>query len=337
MVDVIFYKGKMEEKVSIIVPVYNMAALLDRCLESLKNQTYKNVEIIVVDDGSKDDSGKIADKFGKKDARFKIIHHDVNKGIACGFLTGIRNATGSYIVFVDSDNYVSERMIETFVEVRNETHGDIIQCDALCYTEENEIQNHIQVEREIVSLSSKEDIINDYLLKIHITNNLAAKMFPKLWIDEAEIPEGRQVVDIIVMLQMIDKCDKYVCINDSLYYAYMAPESVSRSEVTERRLSDLVYANNYYRDFISSKWPLYQDYVSYRTASVSIWAYNNIIGSTKIENKKDLAIRFRGDFVSNYKRAIKTSYYYYLPRMIKLRWGGFYYLPLLYFLALKIR
>ncbi len=108
----------MDKKVSIVVPLYNMEDLVGKCLDSLVKQTYKNLEIVVVDDGSSDNSGKIADEYAAKYPQIAVLHHEVNKGIACGIINGVKKAIGEYVTLVDSDNYISELMIERLVELK---------------------------------------------------------------------------------------------------------------------------------------------------------------------------------------------------------------------------
>ena len=104
----------MEELVSIIVPVYNVKHYLTTCIDSLLNQTYRNVEVILVDDGSTDGSAKICDTYSEKDARIRVIHK-INEGVAVARNTGIQRARGNYIQFVDSDDFLAEDMTETLM------------------------------------------------------------------------------------------------------------------------------------------------------------------------------------------------------------------------------
>lgn len=100
-----------EDKISIIIPVYKVEAYLPKCLDSVLQQTYKNLEIILIDDGSPDESGKICDEYSKKDERIKVIHKE-NAGVAQARNDGIEAATGAYISFIDSDDWISPRAYE---------------------------------------------------------------------------------------------------------------------------------------------------------------------------------------------------------------------------------
>ena len=90
-------------KVSVVIPVYNVRLYLERCVQSVLRQTYKDLEIILVDDGSKDDSGKLCDQLALSDQRIRVIHQE-NQGLSGARNTGIRQATGEYIIFLDSDD-----------------------------------------------------------------------------------------------------------------------------------------------------------------------------------------------------------------------------------------
>ena len=115
----------MDNKISIIVPVYNVEKYLDRCINSLVNQTYNNIEIILVDDKSPDNSPELCNKWAKKDSRIKVIHKEKNEGLGFARNTGIENATGDYITFVDSDDYLANNAVEKALEAIINTNADI--------------------------------------------------------------------------------------------------------------------------------------------------------------------------------------------------------------------
>lgn len=112
-------------KVSIVVPMYNVEEYLDRCIESLLNQTYKDIEIICVDDGSPDKSGEIAEGYAEKDSRLKVVHKE-NAGLGYARNTGIENSTGKYVVFIDSDDYISGNLVEELVNAAEKQGADTV-------------------------------------------------------------------------------------------------------------------------------------------------------------------------------------------------------------------
>lgn len=113
----------MIESVSVIVPIYNVEKYLDRCLSSIINQTYENLEIILVDDGSTDKSGAICDNYKIKDCRIKVIHKQ-NGGLGYARNSGLDVATGQYVTFIDGDDYIGETHIEDMVKLIRKTKTD---------------------------------------------------------------------------------------------------------------------------------------------------------------------------------------------------------------------
>ena len=117
----------MENLISVIIPVYNAEKFLNKCLDSVIGQTYKNLEIILVDDGSQDDSGKICDEYAQKDNRIKVIHKE-NGGDSSARNTGLKMATGKYITTIDSDDWIELNAYEDMLKVLLEKNVDIVRC-----------------------------------------------------------------------------------------------------------------------------------------------------------------------------------------------------------------
>ena len=124
--------------ISVIVPVYNVEKYLRRCVETIQKQTYADLEIILIDDGSTDDSGKICDDFSKGDRRIKVIHKK-NEGLSAARNTGMENATGEYITFVDSDDYIDSKMYEKMIMALESSHCDICMCGSKTVDEQGNI------------------------------------------------------------------------------------------------------------------------------------------------------------------------------------------------------
>ena len=120
------------EKISIIIPVYSVEQYIDRCLSSVISQTYRNIEIIVVIDGSKDGSEEICEKYANNDKRIKIIKQE-NKGLSAARNNGLEHASGQYVMFVDSDDYVDENFCLTPYQKLIETGSDIVMFDYMIY------------------------------------------------------------------------------------------------------------------------------------------------------------------------------------------------------------
>ena len=116
-----------KKKLSIIIPVFNVEEYLPKCIESVVNQTYDNLEILLINDGSTDNSGVICDNFAHKDERVKVVHKE-NGGLSAARNLGLSLATGHYIAFLDSDDYIDSEMYETLVDALENADADIAAC-----------------------------------------------------------------------------------------------------------------------------------------------------------------------------------------------------------------
>ena len=125
----------MEKLISVIIPVYNVVNYFDRCINSIINQTFKNLEIIIVDDGSTDGSSEACDKIAKIDNRIKVIHQ-INMGLSAARNAGLNIATGEYIAFVDSDDYLHPRMYEILYKEMTKNEVDMVICEFNEFEEE---------------------------------------------------------------------------------------------------------------------------------------------------------------------------------------------------------
>lgn len=155
-------------KISVIIPIYNTEKYIDKCIKSVVNQTYKNLEIILVDDGSTDNSMVKCNEWAQKDNRIKIIHQE-NRGAAAARNSGIEVSTGKYIAFVDSDDYLDNNMYEKMMDVNTRYDCEIVMCD--CYKESNTEANLFS--HNIRSgFYNKEQLKEEYYQTLLMTNNV---------------------------------------------------------------------------------------------------------------------------------------------------------------------
>lgn len=137
------------ERISVIVPVYNVEKYLDKCVQSILNQTYENIELVLIDDGSTDGSSKICDKYGKIDSRVKVIHKE-NGGLSSARNRGIDEAVGKFITFIDSDDYIHHQMLEILYEGIIKNKSDISICEYRRF-DENETIEEEDYDKEVIS------------------------------------------------------------------------------------------------------------------------------------------------------------------------------------------
>ena len=202
-------------KVTIVIPVYNVEKYLSKCIKSVINQTYKNIEIILVDDGSKDNSGIMCDNFAKKDSRITVVHKE-NGGLSSARNVGIEIATGESVFFVDSDDYISEDCISKMVELM-ETYNADISIVQMKYILENMNEEYITNEKEKVYVMDTERAIEESLYQRLYTCCAPAKLYKRNVIGKIRFPLGRISEDLATCHLFLSNAQKIVY---SSYYGY---------------------------------------------------------------------------------------------------------------------
>ena len=224
--------GKMA-KISIVVPVYNISNYLDRCLESLTRQTYHDIEIIVVNDGSTDDSGEKCENWAKKDNRIKVIHQP-NKGLSGARNTGIDAAKGEFILFVDGDDYVAPEYVAKLHNNAIVNDSDIVISNYIFVNEAGqEIYNNNYSQFSSDSIFDGTDALLLFENKAYRTffDVVCIKLFRRDLFEGIRFPEGVSVVEDIAIIPMLyHKAKRVSVIPERLYYYVYRSESLSHTE-----------------------------------------------------------------------------------------------------------
>lgn len=224
--------------VSIIVPVYNVEKYLYKCLRSLQAQTYKQIEIILVNDGSTDNSPNIAREFCQNDMRFRLINRP-NGGLSAARNTGLANISGTYVVFVDSDDWVSPQLIESLLNNIQACQSDFACC-RLEYCNIEKGKNHIYGKPFKLLYIKGRDILLDSLLVRNIPTPVWAKIYRTSFLKKNGLyfKEGIVNEDTLFTSLASMYADKVSFINQVLYYSLERPGSISRSSYN-RLFSDM--------------------------------------------------------------------------------------------------
>lgn len=228
-------KIECEKLVSIVVPVYNVEKYLKRCIDSLKSQTYNNIEILLVNDGSTDTSLSICEKEAIDDNRIKVISQK-NGGLSDARNTGINNATGEYICFVDSDDFVNEYYVQLLFENLLETNSDISVCNYM-YIDEND-KTWMRKEKNNKEYSNI-DAVKDVLSTKQDTEVMAwNKLYKKELFTKNNIyfPKGKIHEDNFTTYKLYYYANKISLINDKLYYYYQRTDSIMGQKFNTKRL-----------------------------------------------------------------------------------------------------
>jgi glycosyltransferase involved in cell wall biosynthesis len=265
----------MTPQVSILVPIYNVSAYIERCARSLFEQTFEDIEYIFIDDCSPDNSieilQKIIEQYPHRKAQAKIIYHSANKGIATARNSLLNNATGKYILFVDSDDFVEKNMVELLYNKIVSENADIAVCD---FFVENE---------------NEKNILTDTIFSDSEQNNLniieARKSFSGLWnkliIRDlynlcSRPPEGMNYSeDRYLMMQLYFLANKIVKVDKPLYHYMVNANSISNN-VSEKHFENTILRWNLIENF-------YQEHGIYNK-------YKDIIGLSKVNSKGALII-----------------------------------------------
>ncbi len=200
----------MGHLISVIVPIYNTEKYLEMCIESIRNQTYKNLEIILVDDGSTDKSGQICDQYVQKDRRIKVIHKP-NGGQSDARNVGIKNATGNFIGFVDSDDYINQNMFKRLYGNLMKYNADIAICN---YEDVDENGNHMRYSKKIKKLEVRVLDKRQALYLLIEGKNIITTPWDKLYkielFSDVEFPKERVMEDLATIYKLFNKAIKIV-------------------------------------------------------------------------------------------------------------------------------
>lgn len=231
-------------KVSIIIPVYNVENYLKRCLNSVINQTYKNIELLLIDDGSTDRSGIICDEYNERYSFFVNVIHKTNGGLSDARNVGIKEATGDYIMFVDSDDFINEKMVEILVNCVNKTNANIVACDFEKVTSDNEI---LPIYNEKSKVISGRDLIKQIFTgeEKNISFISVCKLIEKKILIDNDIyfPVGRYYEDTFTTHKILLEASKVVVLKQKLYYYRTREGSITMSAYNRKKVKDAILAD----------------------------------------------------------------------------------------------
>ncbi len=222
-----------EKLVSIIVPIYNVEKYLDECVQSLVTQTYHNLEILLIDDGSKDESGRIADLWANRDGRIRVFHQE-NGGVSKARNYGLENVKGEYIFFVDSDDYVAKNYIEELVKGMEKDNAELAMCNFFAvWKDMTALAEHLP-DRDIV-MSCGQFLEGLYTYSGHYSM-MWNKGYRRELFDGVIFEEGKVNEDARIIRKFIPKIKNVTYISQGLYFYRQTQGSIMRGGDKERLL-----------------------------------------------------------------------------------------------------
>ena len=301
-------------KVSIIIPVYNASKTLHKCLDSVINSEYKDIEVICVNDASTDDSLDILNEYHKLDKRIKVYTNDINSGPGITKSNGIKYATGDYLSFVDSDDFIEPNMISEMVEYATSNNLDIVRCNYQNYLKTTNITGVLPIETSILDKKNKDLFIN-YLIDGTIPGYMQLIMINKQFYYRSQIKLHHiyYLEDLLFYIQILSKTNKVGIINKPLYNYINNDSGLTFSKDLDKilkRIDGLLT----YNEEVSKILPNKKKNIDSRTTYLLIhfiyelWLIKEKNKILETLTNKNITKIFKNSVITNYDTFTKISY-----------------------------
>lgn len=301
----------MEELISVIIPVYNVEKFLDRCMQSVLMQTYQNLEIILVDDGSTDASGKLCDEYAKKDKRIRVVHKK-NGGLSSARNAGLDMVKGDYVLFVDSDDWLELDMLQhLYTLLRENPDAQIAECTiTVSHTNESGI---VQPKLKVVT-KTKQVMLNEFyrVSKWKYDTSVCNKLIRSSILGNFQFIETLNE-DVEASLELVERTNILVSSNQKMYHYYVNNNGITRSKFS---LADLDYLDVWDRivEKTNKRFPQYEPFArklriraEYTLLSKMFLRGYNRGDKKMIETKKKLKRNLRRNFFEMMKWKMPLS------------------------------
>lgn len=256
--------------ISIIVPVYNVEKYLDRCVKSILAQTFKDFELILVDDGSLDRSGEMCDEYARSDSRIKVIHKE-NGGLSSARNAGIDIASGEFLGFVDSDDYIANDMYEMLYDNLIRENADMsICCKYDCYNDKP-----LKINKECYSVFNTEEALRS-ICKGEFGVSACDKLYKRKLFEKIRYPVTKTSEDAFVIINLFLKCEIIVMTTKQKYYWYHRENSISGGRSVKNCL-DTIEAHKKNYDLICLHYPNLRDLAAQRVWFSYFYALDGLL------------------------------------------------------------
>lgn len=265
----------MHDLVSIIVPVYNVAQYLDRCLNSLIGQTYPHIEILLIDDGSTDGSGALCDRWQERDGRIRVFHK-ANGGLSDARNHGLAHASGDYICFIDSDDWCDPGFVEVLLCALKETDSDVAECDHLC-TDGSEPGDNRQPPYERSVYDGDECFLR--FLTTEFLVIVCNKLYRRSILTDRMFRVGVYHEDEFWTYKIFSSIRRACRVRYTGYYYYQRHDSIVHTKPSRKRLTDAFDAAKERMDFIERRYPQFAAVGYAKMMYTCMFLYNEARGS----------------------------------------------------------
>ena len=263
--------------ITVIVPVYNVQKYLNKCIKSIINQSYKYLQIILVDDGSTDKSSEICDYYAKIDNRIEVIHKS-NEGLSMARNVALNKAKGRYIGFVDSDDYIEETMYKDLLDAIIKYDTDVSICNFYSVIDgKKNVKNDVSVTK----LYDKIEILKEILLDNCIQSYAWNKLYKRELFKTVKYPIGRKYEDIGTTFYILEQCSKVVAIGKPEYYYINRKDSIVNT-LTEKTIIDYLEIIIDRFKYIEKNIPQLTEYNNYYLMKIVNTSYKDV---KKLKNR----------------------------------------------------
>ncbi|MEO3135266.1 glycosyltransferase family 2 protein [Turicibacter sanguinis] len=269
-----------KDLISIVVPIYNVEKYLEECLASIINQTYKNIEIILVDDGSTDSSSVICRKYAEQDKRIKLFTKK-NGGLSDARNYGIDKSLGTYITFVDSDDLIASNYIEILYRAIDLSKTKMSICKLKAFYDEEIPQNY---ENDVNSylVLKKEEAFKEMLLERKFGVSACGKMIHRNCFEGIKFPYGKLYEDLATTFKFVNKSCSISFVNAELYFYRKRRNSITTSEFNIRKL-DIFDSLTTFSNFIEENYPNLNRYCVYRKCDSAVGIIENLNNTCELD------------------------------------------------------
>ncbi len=288
----------MNSLISVIVPIYNVEKYLQKCVDSIINQTYKNLEIILVDDGSPDNCPQMCDDYAKKDSRIRVVHKE-NGGLSDARNAGMEVATGEYVSFIDSDDYISLDFYETLFQTMVDNDSDIVECSVVKFYENekfDEYSDDLKV-TNYETVDALDGLISENPIKQHVWN----KLYKSSVALDIPYAVGKLNEDEFWTYQVFGKAKKVTRINKTMYYYFQRNGSIMGNSYNIRRLDALEGKVNR-QAYIEKNFPILTTKAKVDLYGSCMFAYQCVLKFMSGNDKKKA-----GKIIRDYKNRCKLT------------------------------
>ena len=269
--------------ISVIVPVYNVAQYLEKSIASIQQQTYQNLEIILVDDGATDESGRLCEKIAEQDERV-LVYHKENEGLSQARNDGLKQAHGDYVIFIDSDDYIHPEMIASLYQQLVKEDADVSSCGVMnVYANSESPQTENQ---DDYFVCDTETFLREYLIGEKIPGTICNKLIKKEIAAQLTFPKGLIYEDAYYHFDLIKVAKKYVVNSNPYYYYFHRGDSITTKPYAEKDLAYIDIYQKFYTEVVK-EYPNLTEVAFFRLAYAHFFILDKMLLDDNFKEFKD--------------------------------------------------